>query len=125
VSSVGERLGGEQYCYLTTTGRRTGQPHEIEIWFAAVGDTIYLMNGSTRRPPGLSDWVRNLQANPSVRVRIRDEGFIGEARVVAFDSAEHDRARDVLVTKYATKEDDLSRWRATAFPVAITLRPAD
>jgi hypothetical protein len=40
-------------------------------------------------------------------------------------SAEHDRARDVLVTKYATKEDDLSRWRATAFPVAITLRPAD
>jgi hypothetical protein len=44
---------------------------------------------------------------------------------VAFDSAEHDRARDVLVTKYATKEDDLSRWRATAFPVAITLRPAD
>jgi hypothetical protein len=73
----------------------------------------------------LSDWVRNLQANPSVRVRIRDEGFIGEARVVAFDSAEHDRARDVLVTKYATKEDDLSRWRATAFPVAITLRPAD
>ncbi|HEY7294617.1 MAG TPA: nitroreductase/quinone reductase family protein [Dehalococcoidia bacterium] len=124
MSTVEERLGGEQYCYLTTIGRRTGQPHEIEIWFAAVGETIFLMNGGTGRPPGKSDWVRNAQANPSVRVRIRDERFIGEARMVPFDSAEHDRARDLLVTKYATNENDLSRWRATAFPVAITLRPA-
>lgn len=124
MSSVEERLGAEQYCYLTTTGRRTGQPHEIEIWFAAVGDTIYLMNGGTRRPPGSSDWVRNAQANPSVRVRIGNEHFTGEARTVPFDSAEHDRARDLLVTKYASTEDDLSRWRATAFPVAIILRPA-
>jgi deazaflavin-dependent oxidoreductase (nitroreductase family) len=119
-----ERLAGERFCYLTTTGRRTGQPHEIEIWFAAVGDTIYMMNGGTRRPPGASDWVRNLLVNPAVSVRIRDERFAGEARVVPFDSAEHDRARDLLVTKYATQEDDLARWRATAFPVAITLRQA-
>lgn len=124
MSSVEERLGSEKYCYLTTTGRRTGQPREIEIWFAAVGDTLYLMNGGTGRPPGASDWVRNLQANPAVNVRIRDEGFIGAARLVPFDSAEHERARDLLVSKYATKEDALSRWRATAYPVAITLRPA-
>ncbi len=124
MSSAEEHLGTEQYCYLTTTGRRTGQPHEIEIWFAAAGDTIYLMNGGTQRPPGASDWVLNAQANPSVRVRIRGESFIGELRTVPFDSAEHDRARDLLVAKYATKEDDLSNWRATSFPVAITLRPA-
>ena len=24
----------DDFCYLTTTGRRTGNPHEIEIWFA-------------------------------------------------------------------------------------------
>ena len=27
-------LAGETYCYLTTTGRVTGKPHTIEIWFA-------------------------------------------------------------------------------------------
>ena len=123
-SSVEERLGNEKFCYLTTIGRRTGKPHEIEIWFAAVGDTIYMMNGGTKRPPGASDWVLNLQADPVVRVRISDELFSGDARVVPFDSAEHDRARDLLVTKYATKDDDLTRWRATAFPVAVGLRPA-
>ena len=123
MSSVEERLGAEKYCYLTTRGRRTGQPHEIEIWFAAVGDTIYLMNGGTRRPPGSSDWVRNALVNPSVRVRIRNEAFIGEARAVPLDSAEHDRARDLLVNKYGAQEDDLSHWRATAFPVVVSLRP--
>jgi deazaflavin-dependent oxidoreductase (nitroreductase family) len=124
VATVEERLGAEQYCYLTTTGRRSGEPHEIEIWFAAVGDTIYLMNGGTRRPPGSSDWVRNARANPAVRVRIGDDNFAGEAREVVFDSDEHERARDLLVPKYATEENDLSNWRATAFPVAIALRPA-
>lgn len=122
MSTVEERLGGEQYCYLTTTGRKTGNPREIEIWFAAVGDTIYLMNGGTKRSPGSSDWVKNAQVNPSVTVRIKDEQFAGKFRVVEFDSAEHERARDLLVPKYATEANDLSKWRATAFPVAIDLR---
>jgi hypothetical protein len=29
------------YCYVTTTGRRTGSPHTIEIWFALHEDTVY------------------------------------------------------------------------------------
>src|SRR5215210_3089845 len=29
-------LAEENFCYLTTTGRITGRPHEIEIWFALV-----------------------------------------------------------------------------------------
>src|SRR6186713_3406091 len=33
------------FAYLTTTGRRTGQPHRIEIWFAAEQGSIYLLSG--------------------------------------------------------------------------------
>lgn len=123
MTTIEERLGTTQYCYLTTTGRRSGEPREIEIWFAAVGDTIYLMNGGTKRPPGESHWVRNISADPAVRLRIGDERFAGLARAVVVDSPEHDRARELLVGKYATPENNLSRWRATAFPVAIDLRP--
>ena len=35
----------EEYCYLTTRGRKTGKPHEIEIWFGIIGDAIYLLSG--------------------------------------------------------------------------------
>lgn len=126
MSTVEERWGAEPYCYLTTTGRRSGRPHEIEIWFAAVGDTIYLMNGAGEdTPAGRADWVRNLLADPAVRVRIQDEGFAGTARVVETDGEEHERARDFLVGKYETRSGDLSRWRATGFPVAVELRPSE
>lgn len=125
MSTVEERHAGEQYCYLTTKGRRSGSPHEIEIWFAPVGDTIYLMNGGGNGiVPGRSDWVRNLQADPGVQVRIAGEVFEGRARPVEFDSEEHERARDLLVAKYERPDYQLAQWRATAYPVAIELQPA-
>lgn len=96
MSTVEERCGEEQYCYLTTIGRKSGQPHEIEIWFGAEGDTIYLMNGSGEGvTAGQADWVKNIQANPAVRVRIGDEEFEGVARALEFGGPEHERARDL------------------------------
>lgn len=49
-------LGEEDYCYLTTTGRVTGSPHTIEIWFGLEGDTLYMLSGGGRS----SDWARKL-----------------------------------------------------------------
>jgi hypothetical protein len=37
-------LAGEDFCYLTTTGRVTGRPHTIEIWFALEGGTLYTLS---------------------------------------------------------------------------------
>ena len=125
MSTVEDRWSAEPYCYLTTTGRTSGRPHEIEIWFAPVGDTIYLLNGSGEGvTAGQADWVKNIQANPAVRVRIGDEQFEGLGRAVEFDGAEHERARDLLVAKYEPGSGDLSNWRATGFPMAIALTPA-
>jgi len=32
-------------CRLETIGRTSGQPRELEIWFAADGDRVYLLSG--------------------------------------------------------------------------------
>ncbi len=122
-STVEERHADEPYCYLTTTGRSSGRPHEIEIWFAPVGNTIFLMNGGgAQRPPGQSDWVQNLRNDPVATVRIQDKQYRGVARFVEVDSEEHERVRDLLVGKYQSRsENDLTNWRQTAFPVAIDL----
>jgi len=125
MSTVADRWAAEPYCYLTTVGRKSGHPHEIEIWFAAVSDTIYLMNGAARGVgAGEADWVKNVLARAAVHVRIGDEQFDGIAQPVEFDSAEHEHARDLLVAKYATVESDLAEWRATGFPVSVVLMPA-
>ncbi len=72
------RWAGEPYAYLTTSGRRTGRPHRIEIWFAAQDGRMYLLAGGRER----SDWVRNLQANAHVTVELGDETHAGAARVL-------------------------------------------
>jgi deazaflavin-dependent oxidoreductase (nitroreductase family) len=111
-------LRDEEYCYLTTTGRLTGKPHEIEIWFGLQNNTLYLLSGGREK----SDWVRNLLKNPSVIVRIARHKFIGTARIV--ENEEEDTiARYMLAEKYQEWEEDrtLSHWAMTALPVAIDI----
>ncbi|HET9475988.1 MAG TPA: nitroreductase family deazaflavin-dependent oxidoreductase [Dehalococcoidia bacterium] len=108
-------LAAGPFCYITTTGRVTGRPHEIEIWFGAKGATIYMLSGGGDR----SDWVRNIVASPAVRVRIGEREFEGRGRVVT-DASEDAQARRLLLEKYApTYSGDLDEWGRTALPVAI------
>lgn len=113
-------LATEDFAYLTTTGRRTGRPHEIEIWFALSGRTAYVMNGDGQHPPGRADWVRNLQNQPAVKLRIRDRTFDATARIVT-DPDEDALARRLLLEKYATPQSPLETWGRVAVPVAIDL----
>jgi len=40
-----EQFKDEDFCHLTTTGRNSGRPHTIEIWFALHGQTLYMLAG--------------------------------------------------------------------------------
>jgi deazaflavin-dependent oxidoreductase (nitroreductase family) len=103
------------YCYLTTTGRRSGEPHRIEIWFALAEGTVYLMSGGGER----SDWVKNLVASPEVVLEIGDQERTGEARVVS-DPSEDAQARRIVVEKYRPRyRGDLDDWGRTSLPIAI------
>lgn len=105
------------YCYVTTTGRRTGSPHTIEIWFALHEDTVYLLSGGGEA----SDWVKNVRVDRTVGLRLGDRDMICRARIVE-DEQEDELARRLLVEKYAVRyADDLEEWGRTALPVAIEL----
>ena len=112
-------LSDEDYCYLTTTGRVSGRPHEIEIWFGVRGNSLYLLSGGGRE----SDWVKNLLKTPAVTVRIRAHIFSGRARLVE-NREEELAARYMLAEKYQEWEQGrtLSEWARTALPSAIDLQ---
>lgn len=118
LSKLLSRLAKQDYCYLTTTGRITGRPHEIEIWFGIQDSSLYLLSGSKT-----SDWVKNLLKNPAVTVRIGKHIFAGTARLVK-EQEEERMARYLLAEKYQEWEEGkrLSRWAQTALPIAIDLR---
>ena len=113
-----QQLKDESYCYLTTTGRVTGNPHEIEIWFGLKDNTIYLLSGNMDR----SDWVKNLLKNPSVSVRITDKTFKATARLVT-DRQEEISARNMVADKYNERKvnGSLSNYARSALVVGIDI----
>jgi deazaflavin-dependent oxidoreductase (nitroreductase family) len=71
-------VADQRVLYLTTIGRRTGLPREIEIWFVVCCDCFYVFaeTGEAAR------WVRNIRGNPTVTVRIGGQQIGATARVL-------------------------------------------
>jgi deazaflavin-dependent oxidoreductase (nitroreductase family) len=106
---------GEDFCYVTTTGRVTGNPHTIEIWFALHEAVLYTLMGDGFR----TDTVRNLQKQPAVRVKLGGIEHTATARVVT-NADEDALARRLLLTKYVPRaDDDLADWGQRSLPVAF------
>ena len=116
-------LDRHSVCVLETIGRRSGHPRPIEIWFAAdpQRDRIYLLSGGRDE----AHWVRNLRANPAVRVGIGDRWYDGVAGEIE-TGPDDGLARRLLAAKYQGWVDGapLSGWAEGSLPVAIDLRPA-
>lgn len=105
-------------CYLTTVGRRSRRHHRIEIWFAAMDATLYLISGRGAR----SDWVQNLLVARTAKVEVGDSELPVYARLPLPPSVERDQAIERLHAKY---DDQLTStvddWRRGAFIVALDL----
>ena len=106
----------QDFCYLSTTGRVTGRPHTVEIWFAIHRQTLYILSGGRDR----SDWVKNALRQPHVTIKIKDTVFSAQARLIE-DTEEDALARRLLLEKYADADDDLEDWGRTSLPVAFDL----
>jgi deazaflavin-dependent oxidoreductase (nitroreductase family) len=71
-------LIGRIILLLTTTGRKSGLKRVTPLQYEMIDGKYYL--GAAR---GLkADWVRNIQANPNVEVRVKSCRFAGSAEVV-------------------------------------------
>jgi len=74
--------GDPPFLYLTTTGRRTGTPREIEIWFTRHADRYYVIAELGEE----AQWIRNVARDPRVTVRVGSERFSAHARIVPADT---------------------------------------
>jgi len=79
---------GKIVLLLTTTGRKSGKKRVTPLQYEKIGEDYYL--GAAR---GLkADWVRNIQSNPQVEVRVGAKGFQGTAEIIT----DHSRFADFL-----------------------------
>ena len=100
--STWEDLSKVQVLYVTTTGRITGQPREIEIWFVAHEGKLYILAEYFYK----TQWVKNIKLNPRVHVRVADRDFEATARVLdpELDAATWQAAQRLAGEKYGWGE---------------------
>jgi deazaflavin-dependent oxidoreductase (nitroreductase family) len=105
----------EPFAYLTTTGRRSGLPREVEIWFALLdgGATVAVMCETP------TAWYRNLQADRRCTVRIGGTTLPGRAEVPPPGSAQERRARAALVARHGGEVAPGDPWREAGLPVLV------
>jgi deazaflavin-dependent oxidoreductase (nitroreductase family) len=93
---------------ITTTGRTSGAPRRIEIWFHNLDGTVYITG-----TPGKRDWYANLLAHPQFRFHLK-EGVVADlaARARPITDAAARRAILTRVVERVGAAADLEAWLA-------------
>ncbi|MFZ0013686.1 MAG: nitroreductase/quinone reductase family protein [Acidimicrobiia bacterium] len=111
-----DHLASHQTIELTTTGRRTGKPRRIEIWWFRV-DGRFVVTGT----PGRRDWLANVLADPRVIVHV-DGLDIGARAVVIDDEELRRRFFTRPATSWYAEQAGLDRLVETAPMVEVELQ---
>lgn len=72
-----DRLAETMTIDLTTTGRRSGRPSRVEIWWFRFEDR-FLITGT----PGPRDWYANVLADPAITVHALGDDLSATARPI-------------------------------------------
>ncbi|HWQ16041.1 MAG TPA: nitroreductase/quinone reductase family protein [Roseiflexaceae bacterium] len=116
---IREALARGLTCDITTTGRRSGQPSRIEIWYFVIQGRVYITG-----TPGPRDWHANLLAEPRFIFHLK-EGMRADlpARAVPItDPAERRRIMAEVLRYNAwfrSQPFDLDAWVAGSPLVAV------
>ncbi|MGL6278731.1 MAG: nitroreductase/quinone reductase family protein [Gaiella sp.] len=84
VTSLGT---GFPLCYLTTTGRRSGQPRTVPLLHVADGDRVVLFASNWGKPAPPA-WALNLDAAPTVELAVAGRSRSMRARRATWEEAE-------------------------------------
>ncbi|HEY7294437.1 MAG TPA: nitroreductase/quinone reductase family protein [Dehalococcoidia bacterium] len=113
---IREALARDRTIDITTTGRRSGRPRRLEIWFHNLDGAIYITG-----LPGRRSWYANLLAQPAFTFHLKGS--------VNADLPAHARAitdpqeRRTILTRILARLDrsqELEQWLARSPLVAVT-----
>lgn len=97
-----EKVKAEKFIYLTTTGRKSGNPHTVELWFAVADGHVFLSHEGK-----MTDWMKNLKRNGDVKIKIGSLKLAGKASITSDHGDSREVGKKALYEKYygpASKE---------------------
>ena len=104
-SKVQEALEKDLVIDITTTGRKTGRPRRVEIWFHNLDGELYITG-----LPGSRGWYANILADPRMTFHLKETATADfPARATPITGVE--QKRDIL-RRICTKQGTLDQLEA-------------
>ncbi|MBI2170571.1 MAG: nitroreductase family deazaflavin-dependent oxidoreductase [Chloroflexi bacterium] len=100
---------------LTTTGRTSGEPRTVELWFAYDEGYVYFLTGDTH-------WGRNLEAHPEATLRIKRRRFNARLEPVAEAEGASVKAHIIALFRVKYGDETVGQWYAGREHTPIKLR---
>lgn len=102
---------------ITTTGRKSGRPCRIEMWFHNLDGQLYLTG-----TPGLRDWYANLVAHPSFTFHVKGSAVADlPARATPVTDPSRRRAIFERILPRLGRSDQIDAWIARSPLVHVTI----
>lgn len=101
---------------ITTTGRKSGEPRRIEIWYLNVDGDIYITGSTGRR-----DWFANLLANRALIFHLKESATadLHATTEVITGQAERRRVFETVTAKWYKDQESLENLIADAPMVKV------
>jgi deazaflavin-dependent oxidoreductase (nitroreductase family) len=106
---------------ITTTGRKTGNPHRFEITFQYFDEGLFICG-----LPGTRDWYANIVANPEITFHLKQslKADIPATATPVLAEA-HRRAILAKIVQEWDKQDELEKFMESSPLVKIQLEVGD
>ena len=117
--SIRSALARGLTCDITTTGRTSGKPRRIEIWYFVIDGQVYITG-----TPGPRDWYANLLAQPRLVFHLKQgaRADLPGRAIPITDPAERRRIMNAIMRSnswFRAQEFDLDAWVAGSPLVAV------
>jgi len=111
---IKQALANGLTCDITTTGRTSGQPRRIEIWYFVLDGRVYITG-----TPGPRDWYANLLARPSMMFHVKEgaQADLPAQAIPITDAAERRRILGAVMRNnswFKAQSYDLDAWVAAS-----------
>jgi deazaflavin-dependent oxidoreductase (nitroreductase family) len=103
---------------ITTTGRKSGKPRRIEIWFHNLNGRLFITG-----VPGKRGWYANLVANPEFTFHLK-EGAHADLPARAVPITDAAQRREILsgILQHLGRSEELEAWIAGSPLVEVKLQ---
>ncbi len=107
-TNITAALESDRTIDITTTGRKTGQPRRLEMWFHNLDGNIYITG-----MPGRRGWYANLLARPEFTFHLKEsaQADLDAVSRPITDADERRRVLDVLLERLG-RDGQIDRWLA-------------